>query len=280
MGAKKEVVKKAMARGSNAFGVEAIQNFDNERRLGGWDTTQLPDLPYTYNISNAIVATLSNAGYIKNFYFAQDDVHELDLRSAEVGGNSWSETVIFFYISTHGGHYNNVINLGTNVQMQELIGHSNVIPPNYWPGGEMPGNYWKLGVINLMWLAIYSCNTIDLTNFSQNGYAQNENIFYGLHLLLGSHDLMSIGPSTAAVGQNFANNLLSGQTVAAAWLNGVNSTGVDQHPAVLSAEQASTWNNGAPDWPNTTMDLDHYLGRGAQAPDIGHPYWIGLRWID
>lgn len=245
------------------FGVEGIRNFNNLRAAMGEEIAT--DLPYTYNITNGVYDTLRNAGYANRFYWTQDDVWELDLQSAHLNGldASMADDVDLYFLSTHGRNDDGVISLGYNSEDDDWIGHS---------------TDWRLGDRDIEWLAIYSCDTVNIDDFGNQGYRRYNDIFYGLHLLLGSYEKMYTGSANAHRGRNFAENLLDGDTVKSAWMDGVS---YNNHPAVLSAERDSTWNGGSVDWPNTTMELDKYHGRGGAVSDIDHNslYWIGVQWL-
>jgi hypothetical protein len=55
---------------------------------------------------------------------------------------------------------------------------------------------------------------------------------------------------------------LDGDTIIYSWVDGVSDWWVDDHPAIILAERADTWNDGNPNYSATTMETDHYHGRG------------------
>jgi hypothetical protein len=139
---------------------------------------------------------------------------------------------------------------------------------------------WRLRDRDIEWMAVYGCKTINKNDFRNKGWSFYQNIFHRLHLFLGAYDYMWDGWTTEEVGRDFADNLIDGDTVKAAWMDGVSDWWVDNHPAVISAEKKSTLKNGKPDWPNTTMQKDKYHGRGGAQSDIDRSklHWLGLMW--
>jgi hypothetical protein len=247
------------------FGVEGIRYFDKFRAANSW-AAKTADLTYTYNITNGVVNTLRDAGYPNNFYWAGEDAWELDLQSTDAGGldAEMTDDVDLFFINTHGRNDDGVISLAYNSKNDDWIAKS---------------TDWKLGDIDAEWIAIYGCDTIKRDHF----WAPYNQIFRGLHLLCGAYDSMYDGITTDEVGEDFADNLMDGDSVASSWIDGVSDWYVDNHPAILSAERSETW--GADDahiWSATTMQLDHYHGRGGVTADIPHDQlgWIGLMWSE
>lgn len=65
-------------------------------------------------------------------------------------------------------------------------------------------------------------------------------------------------------------------------IDGVSDWWADNHPIVISAERASTWNGGAPNWSQTTLNRDHFWGHGATVSDIStaDKFWLSWRWAE
>jgi hypothetical protein len=246
------------------FGIEAVRSYANFRAFFGRTEADTPDLHYTFNISNGLYHSLSGAGYPCNFYWADGDSWAVDFEPASAGGlaDSMADNVDLFYWSGHSY-------LGIP-EWAEVVFDSQI---NWW---SSPSTKWDLGINDLEWLALYSCDSVKLDNFPDTGWRRYNNLFDGLHLMLGSYDTMHVGSSYADIGRNFAENLIDGDTLVAAWFN---ATGKGNAPAVLSAELGETFNT--PDWNNTTMATDHYWGRGLVKDDIPRSRlgWIGVWWI-
>jgi hypothetical protein len=248
------------------FGIEGISHFGNlrkEKLSGADDTTKTKvpdDLLYSSTITEGFNRKMVDAGYPKIFYYLDEDVWEIDLRSVDAYGGSddyGADDVDLFFIITHGGSYEDGkgFTLSYDSDIEDFYAFS---------------EDWKLGDRDLEWLAIHSCTGIG--KHGKNIWENYSNIFNGLHLLLASYDKMY--NSYYEVGMNFADNLLDGDTVSAAWLDGM---GINNNPIVLSSEQKSTWNGGMVDWRNTTMNRDKYHGRGETVSDIDNPFWLGIR---
>lgn len=243
-------------------GVRYYQNYRNSRGLaygeGGW-----VDLDYTYNVTNGFHATMTGAGFPATFYWTGSDSWANDLFPTGVvpGGldSSVSDDVDVFFWSGHS--FNDVWDRA------EIVFDSQ---RDTWSSSS---KLWRLGDRDLEWLMLYTCDSIRLEGI----WDKYQNIFHGLHLFCASWGSMYSGASHAGVGRNVAENLVDGDTVLAAWLDG---TTVENSPAVLSAERAETWRNGDLDWPNTTMMNDHFWRRGHVKPDIPRSElgWLGVVW--
>jgi len=246
------------------FGVEGVRNYAEYRSFSGASEADAPDLHYTFNITNGLYDTLTNAGYPCNFYWADGDSWARDFEPASVGGldDTMSDDVDLFFWSGHSY-------LGTPEWAEVVLNSSQ----NWW---SSPSTKWDLGNRDLDWLALYTCDSIKLDSFAEKGWPRYNNLFNGLHLMLGSYGSMHTGSSYADIGRNLAENLLDGDSLVAAWFD---STGQSNAPAVLSAELGDTF--AAPNWDNTTMASDHYWGRGVVKDDISHSGlgWLGVWWI-
>jgi Family of unknown function (DUF6345) len=255
-------------------GVRHYQNYRNAKKLsygqGGWI-----DLDYCFNITNAVSSTLKAVGYPRNFYYVETDAWAKDLLPSNKGGldESIADDVDLFFFA---GHSYDDVSDGSGAA---IVFDSE---KDQWASYSQT---WDLGDRDLEWLVLYTCDTfrhlVDPNNTSvakpDRIWPNLGNIFNGLHLILASYGSMFFGPSQAHIGQNFAENLIDGDSLKSAWLD---ATGVDNSPGVLSAERQETWNDGRLDWPNTTMENDHYWGRGNVKPDIPRSEigWLGFWW--
>src|SRR3954464_2617166 len=86
-----------------SFGVEAIRYFSNARAAG---VSTAGDLSYTFNRANGFDEALRDAGHSREFYWADTDCFEDDIRDSDQGGNDvdWVDNVDIFWIETHGNH--------------------------------------------------------------------------------------------------------------------------------------------------------------------------------
>jgi hypothetical protein len=257
------------------FGVEGVRHYPNFRKAMGLSEIDVPDLDYVFNITNAVNATLKAAGYPRNFYHADTNAWAKNLIASEKGGLDASradDVDLYFFC----GHSFTGVEDGNGAA---LVFDSK---KDDWSSSSTA---WDLGNIDAEWLALYTCDTFKhLIDPNNTGTLKPDriwpnygNIFNGLHLILAAYREMHLGSSQAHIGQSFAENLLDGDSIKSAWLD---ATGVDNSPGVLSAERIETWNDGHPDWPNTTMENDHYWGRGNVKPDIPRSEigWLGFWW--
>jgi hypothetical protein len=241
-----------------------VRSYADYRKQFNRSEADVPDLSYTFNNTNALNDTLKNAGYPCNFYWADGDSWARDLEPVAAGGldDSMSDDVDLFFWSGHS-----YLDLP---DWAELVFNS---PNSSW---SSKSTTWDLGNRDLEWLALYTCQSIKIDAFPEKGWTRYQNLFDGLHLVLGSYGEMHSGASYADIGRNFAENLLDGDTLVAAWFNAV---GGSNAPAVLSAELGSTFSS--PNWDDTTMANDHYWGRGIVKDDIPRSRlgWLGVWWI-
>jgi len=242
------------------FGIEGIRYFGNARAAGfGAD-----DLTYVFNICNGLDEQLRGAGHTRAFYWANTDCWEIDLRSTTMGGidDDWSDDVDLFFLLTHGRHDEGVASLLYNVRVNEWTTTSST---------------WRLGNDNLEWLLVYGCHSVDRGN-----PVSFWDIFRRLHQFCGAWGDMWDGITTDEVGEDVGDNLTDGDTVVESWIDGVGDWWVDNHPIVIAAEREATWNGGNFDWPNTTLDRDHFWGHGTTVADIfpSDLFWLSWQWAE
>jgi len=262
------------------FGVEGIRNYDKYRAanatfvdgqtvgppipygVGGW-----VDLAYIINITNGFHDTMVDAGETARFYWRGQDVWEIDIKDAAAGGDdrSWADGVALWFFAGH-----------SYIDMPDGSGAAIVFnsEKNRWSSSSRD---WRLGgAWAADWIALYTC---ELLKFRHNTWANYINIFDGLHVVLGSWGHPRIGPDNAHVGRAFAENIIDGFPVSAAWFQAL---GADNAPAALSAEGPETWHSGAPDFGASTLSNDHYYLKGETRPDrpAGSIYWLHCRWVE
>lgn|GEM_PF-610967 len=249
------------------FGIEGIRYFSNVR-ANGPGIKKADDFSYTFNRCNGVYHALKKE-YFLEFYHANKNVHERHLRSSNKGGIDdkkvdWADLI---YFETHGSRSDNAMLLLFNNNVDKWIGDS---------------RDWELGNVDLEWLAIYACDLIDRDTFGDKGYGRYHRFFHGLHMILTAWNGLWDGWTTDECGEDFANNLLDGDSMKNAWFDGVSDWWCDQDPAVISAEVHETWNGGKPFLNQTTLFSDHFHGKGKVCEDIAHEdvSWIGFWWVD
>src|SRR5262245_14308878 len=202
------------------YGIEGIRYFGNFRAAG----YGAEDLTYVFNVCNGLDESLRDAGHTQGFYWANTDCWEIDLRSATMGGidDDWSDAVDLFFLYTHGTTEEGVAKLAYNKKVNEWLTTSST---------------WRLGNISIEWLLVYGCHTVDLDNLAPFG-----DIFRRLHEFCGAWGDMWDAYTTDEVGEDVGDNLTDGDTVVESWIDGVGDWYVDNHPIVVAAEVAATWN--------------------------------------
>jgi hypothetical protein len=242
------------------FGIEGIRYFDRAIDEGHIVVSE-PELPYVFNICNGLDKGLRDAGHSRAFYWANDLCWEIDIKSVTKGGSDeiWADNVDLFFIITHSGYWNHATHLVYNVAIQHF---------------ETNSTDWELGTRQLEWLCIFGCFTHDLA-----APLDHLHLFQRLHQFCGSYDNLSSGWTVTEAGEDFADELTDGEPVSRAWLSALSDWWLDNHPISLAVERRETWNNGNPNWSNTTLNRDHLWGHGTTVPDIFPTdiYWMS--WI-
>lgn len=242
-----------------SFGIDAIRHFGNARANGFNGTA---DLAYTFNRANGFNTKLEGAGHKREFYWAEQDCWETDIRDSDMGGDDVNEVdkVDIFWIETHGGHDDG----GHAVMLFD-------VPRDDWLASS---DTWQLGENwAAEWVMAYSCDTAALGSITGLW-----NIFGGLHLYCGAWANMYDGITTDECGEDVGGDLVSGHPVAEAWIAGVSDWFVDNHPVVVGPGDAATWNNGNIRWDLSAHDRDHLHGHGTVSPDLAPAQQACLLW--
>lgn len=247
------------------FGIEGISHFGNARKNVQW--VEKPEERYSglvFEVCDDLDKGLRKYYHTKKFYYAETDCGETDIRDITFNGadNQFADDVDLFFISTHGGNDEGIIQLVYNNKVSDWVSDSNV---------------WRLGDKKLKWLIMHACNTINLKYLKEL-----LPIFQKLHEICGAFGTMHTGLTTDEEGEKLANNLTKhNKPVADAWIDAVDDWGTDNHPAIVAAEKRDTidFRTGRPDWPLTTMALDHISG---SVPDIPNSdiYWLSVKWVE
>jgi len=248
------------------IGVEWIDHFAEARASAGI-SSGAQDLSCPYYIAEWFAPTLAAAGHTLKVHHANQGVAERHMHDSADGGadNQFADSVDLYLIITHG-HYdssNREVELLFDNQQADWFGHS---------------KKWRFGdTCDLEWLMIYGCETIDA-----NDVPAHLHVFQRLHIFCGAYGDMFDSFTIDEAGQDTADNLLAGDTVTDSWLDGVSDWWVSNHPAAISIETRATYNNGNPDWSNTTLGGDHLWGSGVTRADIKpeDAFWMGIMWND
>ena len=241
------------------FGIEAIRYFSNARAAG---VSTAGDLTYTFNRSNGFDSTLRSNGHARTFYWSNTDCWETDIRDSDQGGDdrNWVDNVDLFWIETHGNH--------------EADGRARMLydtPHDRW---RTWSDQWQLGENwNAEWVMAYSCHTVDLATVTGIW-----NIFAGMHIYCGAWEDMWDGWTTDECGEDVADNLTDGDTIASSWIDGVSDWYFDNHPIAVCAGDAATWNDGNIRWDLSFINRDHLWGHGSVLPDLPPAQQACLLW--
>ena len=231
------------------FGIEAIRYFSNARAAG---VSTAADLTYTFNRANGLDNKLRSAGHVRDFYWANTDCWETDIRDTDQGGDdrTYADNVDLFWIETHGGH--------------EANGQARMLYDTAQTGWRTYSGNWQLGENwNCEWVMAFSCETVD-----RNNVGGLWNIFAGMHIFCGAWGKMYDGITTDECGEDVGDNLIHGDTVSHAWHDGVSDWWVDNHPITVCVGTPAAWNNGNIQWHLTHLNRDHLWGHGSVGSDL------------
>jgi Family of unknown function (DUF6345) len=236
------------------FGVEVIHDFNNYRKSGIDGADEVGDAYWSYDIGNGFVEQLSNAGHTAAFYNINNYCYEIDLRDPSAGGGGidyeYADNVNLFFIVSHGNRYPNGVGyVSFNTKFNEWNSDSRT---------------WRLGDrCSCDWLMVYGCSLVDKNNILP--YVDR---FQGLHEICAGWDTMYGFYTTDECGSDVADNMIDGDTVSDAWIDGVSDWFLDNHPIVIAAETKDAYDNGNVIWSQTTMNNDHFWGHGFTVNDI------------
>jgi hypothetical protein len=242
------------------FGIEGIRYFANARAN---KVSTAGDFTYTFNICNGLDSKLRSAGHTRTFYWANQSCWETDIRDTDKGGSdsSWVDNVDLFFIVTHGNHE-------PDGQARMLYD----IPHTDW---RTYSGLWQLGESwNAEWVLAYACKTVD-----RNNVAGLWNIFAGMHIYCSAYDDVWDGPTTDEVGEDVGQNLIDGDTISHAWIDGISDWAVDNHPITVCVGDAATWNGGNIDWSRSFLNRDHLWGHGQVLNDLPPNQQACILWV-
>jgi uncharacterized protein DUF6345 len=195
-------------------GVEWINNFHD-------DSCNQNDLDYCDDQSVGFYDTMGSHGHFKIFNWGDDNAWETDLKHPDFGGDSlnWSDDVHFLYYNDHGGNWSNTLHLAFSVA------HNNCLSSSH---------QWKLGKKNLKWFIAGGCEGVLNTDASHIAAVWGGPM-QGVHLVLGfignSHDTWW----TDDLGEDFADDICDGDSIAGAWVDRAYSFWVDDDSIAIAA---------------------------------------------
>lgn len=232
-----------------SFGIEAVRTVANARAAG---VTSAGDLTYTFNRANGFDSELRSAGHNREFYWAETDCWERDIRDTDQGGDdrNYADNVDLLWIEGHGSR-------DSNDNLRILFDN----PQSNW---RTTSDTWELGENwNAEWIMAFSCKTVN-----RNNVGALWDIFARLHMYCGAWENMYDGITTDECGEDVADNLTDGDTVADSWIDGVSDWWVDNHPIAVCVGDSATWNGGNIDWSRSHINGDHLWGHGSVKADV------------
>ena len=179
-------------------GVEWVNDFHN-------DSCEQNDLSYCDDQVVGFYNHMGNHGHVKVFNWGNDNAWETDFRHPTFGGDSlnWSDDVHFCMVNDHGGNNANVVTFSFSKA------HTNC---------SIASTKMRLGRKNLKWLAALGCDAVLNTNASHivacwGGPMQ------GVHIVCGFIGTAADSWWTSDLGEDFADDICDGDTIAGAWVS-------------------------------------------------------------
>ena len=187
---------------SNVFftsrvGVEWINDFHDN------DCKQC-DLSYCDDQVNGFYNHMGKHGHVKVFNFGNESAWESDFRHPDFGGDSlnWSDDVHFCMVNDHGGNVNNVVRFSFSVKHKHC---------------SVPSTKMQLGRKNLRWLAALGCDAV-LNTHADHICAVWSKPMKGVHIVCGYIGLAADSLYTTRLGQDFADDICDGDSIAGSWV--------------------------------------------------------------
>jgi hypothetical protein len=179
-------------------GVEWVNNF----RAGACEQV---DLSYCDDQVVGFYEHMGSHGHFQIFKWGNENAWETDFRHPDLGGDSlnWSDDVHFCMLADHGGNVDNVVsfyfseeNLSCSVDSTQM----------------------RLGTKNLRWLAALTCDAVLNTN-ADHICAVWGGPMQGIHIVCGYIGNSSDCEWTSDLGEDFADDICDGDSIAGAWVS-------------------------------------------------------------
>jgi len=195
-----------------SLGVEWINNFP--------DPCDQNELSYCDETSVGFYNGMISRGHLGRFNWGNSNAWEHDFRDTVNGGDdhNWIDNVDFAHFSSHGS-----------------CSTTNIFQGYF--GGKVDNCTWRsdrarFGNQNLEWLAIDTCNSLELT---RDIIAVWHNAFYRLHMIFGFTDLVSDSWWTGSRGYNFGRRAGNNDRLTNSWLDECYSYWADDNPVAMAA---------------------------------------------
>jgi hypothetical protein len=195
-----------------SLGVEWINNFP--------DPCDQNELSYCDETSVGFYNGMISRGHLGRFNWGNSNAWERDFRDTVNGGDdhNWIDNVDFAHFSSHGS-----------------CSTTNIFQGYF--GGKVDNCTWRsdkarFGNQNLEWLAIDTCNSLELT---RDIIAVWHNAFYRLHMIFGFTDLVSDSWWTGSRGYNFGRRAGNNDRLTNSWLDECYSYWADDNPVAMAA---------------------------------------------
>ncbi|MBL0183598.1 MAG: hypothetical protein IPP96_15435 [Chitinophagaceae bacterium] len=195
-------------------GVEWVNKFHD-------DSCKQNNLEYCDDQAVGFYNTMGSRGHTKVFNWGDDNAWETDFTHPNFGGDSlnWTDDVHFVFFVSHGGNNSNILSLSFAKKHNSCSSRS---------------DKWRLGSKKLKWLVSAGCETV-LNTDSAHIAAVWFGPMKGLHMMLGyigsSHDSWW----TDDLGEDFANDICDGDTIAGSWVDCAYSFWVDDDSIAIAA---------------------------------------------
>jgi hypothetical protein len=179
------------------------------------------NLEYCDDQAVGFLNSMGSHGHDKIFNWGDDNAWETDLRHPDFGGDSlnWGDNVHFYFHVDHGGNWDNILHLSYSNP------HNNCLSSS---------NQWRLGRKLLKWFVVAGCEGV-LNTQGDHISAVWGGPMQGVHLVLSfigtSHDAWW----TDDLGEDFADDINNGDTIAGSWIDRAYSFWVDDDSIAIAA---------------------------------------------
>jgi len=199
-------------------GVEWINNFHE-------GNCQQNELSYCDDQVEGFYNTMGDNDHVKVFDWGNDNAWETDFRHPDFGGDSlnWSDNVHFCMVCDHGGNADNIASFYFSAMHDAC---------------SVPTTQMRLGAKQLKWFATLGCDAVQNTDANHIAAVWGGPM-QGVHIVCGYIGTSADSWWTADLGEDFADDICDGDSIAGAWVSDAYSfwTGDDSIAIAAGADQ-------------------------------------------
>ena len=224
-------------------GVEWIDTFHAE-------ACKQANLSYCDDQAEGFYNAMGSHGHTKVFDWGQDNAWETDFTAPRAGGDSrnWSDDVHFCLYDSHGGNWDNALHI--------TFAHEHRFC-------QSVSTDWDLGTNMLKWMVFAGCDAVLNTSAAHVG-ALWFGPMKGVHIVMGYIGTSADSWWTAGLGEDFADDVCDGDTIAGSWCDEAYSfwTGDDSIAIAAGSTQSDAINrreNETLNWRDFSVTSTNWL---------------------